>query len=45
MGVKAYHPDAQEAELADGSRVPAGIVLFSVGVRPELELARKCGKA
>jgi NADPH-dependent 2,4-dienoyl-CoA reductase/sulfur reductase-like enzyme len=43
VGVKAYHPEAQEVELSDGSRIPAAIVLFSVGVRPELELARKCG--
>lgn len=43
MGVKAYHPEAKEVELSDGSRVPAGIVLISVGVRPELDLARKCG--
>lgn len=43
VAVKAYHPEAQEVELSDGSRVPAGIVLVSVGVRPELDLARKCG--
>lgn len=44
VGVTAYHPETQEVELSDGSRVPAGIVLVSVGVRPELDLARKCGE-
>ncbi len=29
--------------LGDGRRLPADLVLFSVGVRPELTLARKAG--
>jgi NADPH-dependent 2,4-dienoyl-CoA reductase/sulfur reductase-like enzyme/rhodanese-related sulfurtransferase len=42
-GVKAIHPGERTVELADGRRLPAGLVLFSVGVRPELGLARKAG--
>jgi rhodanese-related sulfurtransferase len=34
---------AREARLSDGSRVSADIVLFSVGVRPELALAKAAG--
>jgi len=34
-----------EVELSDGSRLPGAIVLVSVGVRPELGLARKAGLA
>ena len=30
-------------ELGDGRRLPADLVLFSVGMRPELTLARKAG--
>jgi NADPH-dependent 2,4-dienoyl-CoA reductase/sulfur reductase-like enzyme/rhodanese-related sulfurtransferase len=44
-GVKAVHAGAHEVELGSGARVPADIVLFSVGVRPELGLARKAGLA
>ncbi len=36
---------AGEVELSDGSRVPADLVLLSVGVRPELSLAKKAGLA
>jgi NADPH-dependent 2,4-dienoyl-CoA reductase/sulfur reductase-like enzyme/rhodanese-related sulfurtransferase len=47
--VKAVHragPPATsgpEVELEDGRRLPADLVLFSVGVRPELSLARAAG--
>jgi NADPH-dependent 2,4-dienoyl-CoA reductase/sulfur reductase-like enzyme/rhodanese-related sulfurtransferase len=34
-----------KAELSDGSLVDAGIVLISIGVRPELALARAAGLA
>ena len=33
-GVKAVHARAREVELADGGRVPADVVLFSVGRPP-----------
>lgn len=36
-------PTDRQIELADGRRVDAGIVLFSVGVRPELTLAKQAG--
>jgi NADPH-dependent 2,4-dienoyl-CoA reductase/sulfur reductase-like enzyme/rhodanese-related sulfurtransferase len=42
-GVAAVHADRREVDLGDGTRVPADIVLFSVGVRPELALARQAG--
>jgi NADPH-dependent 2,4-dienoyl-CoA reductase/sulfur reductase-like enzyme/rhodanese-related sulfurtransferase len=42
-GVKAVAPAAREVELSDGRRIPADLVLFSVGVRPELTLAKKAG--
>lgn len=42
-GVKAVLPAEREVELADGRRLPADVVLFSVGVRPELVLARAAG--
>jgi NADPH-dependent 2,4-dienoyl-CoA reductase/sulfur reductase-like enzyme/rhodanese-related sulfurtransferase len=45
VGVKAVHPADRTVELTDGRRVPAGLVLFSVGVRPELTLARAAGLA
>jgi NADPH-dependent 2,4-dienoyl-CoA reductase/sulfur reductase-like enzyme/rhodanese-related sulfurtransferase len=43
LGLKAIHADTREIELSDGSRVPAGIVLLSIGVRPELSLAKAAG--
>ena len=43
LGLKAIHADTKEIELSDGSRVPAGIVLLSIGVRPELSLAKAAG--
>ena len=45
LGLKAVHPEAREVELTDGSRLPADVVLLSVGVRPELALAREAGLA
>jgi len=42
-GVKAVLPGEKAVELADGRRLPAEVVLFSVGVRPELALARAAG--
>ena len=43
VGVKAVDPGAQDVELSDARRIPADLVLFSVGVRPELSLARAAG--
>jgi NADPH-dependent 2,4-dienoyl-CoA reductase/sulfur reductase-like enzyme/rhodanese-related sulfurtransferase len=45
VGVVAVHGDTREVELSDGRRLAADVVLFSVGVRPELELARRAGLA
>ncbi len=45
VGLAAIRPETREVELSDGTRVPAGLVLLSVGVRPELALARKAGLA
>ncbi|OHD73898.1 MAG: CoA-disulfide reductase [Spirochaetes bacterium RBG_16_67_19] len=44
-GLKAVLPASREVELADGRRLPAALVLLSVGVRPELELAKAAGLA
>jgi NADPH-dependent 2,4-dienoyl-CoA reductase/sulfur reductase-like enzyme/rhodanese-related sulfurtransferase len=41
VGVVAVHE--KEVELSDGRRVPADLVLFSVGVKPELTLAKSAG--
>ena len=43
VGMKAVHPGDRTVELADGRRLPADLVLFSVGVRPELSLAKAAG--
>lgn len=43
VGVKAVLPDERQVELSDGRRLPADLVLFSVGVKPELTLARHAG--
>jgi NADPH-dependent 2,4-dienoyl-CoA reductase/sulfur reductase-like enzyme/rhodanese-related sulfurtransferase len=43
VGMKAVHAADREVELADGRRLPADLVLFSVGVRPELTLAKQAG--
>jgi NADPH-dependent 2,4-dienoyl-CoA reductase/sulfur reductase-like enzyme len=44
-GLKAVHPGAAEVELSDGRRIAGAIVLISVGVRPELTLAKQAGLA
>jgi NADPH-dependent 2,4-dienoyl-CoA reductase/sulfur reductase-like enzyme/rhodanese-related sulfurtransferase len=48
LGLKAIgsaggKPAAGKAELSDGSLVDAGLVLLSIGVRPELALAKAAG--
>jgi NADPH-dependent 2,4-dienoyl-CoA reductase/sulfur reductase-like enzyme/rhodanese-related sulfurtransferase len=43
--LKSVLPASREVELTDGRRRAAGLVLLSVGVRPELELARGAGLA
>jgi NADPH-dependent 2,4-dienoyl-CoA reductase/sulfur reductase-like enzyme/rhodanese-related sulfurtransferase len=43
VGVSAVHAQDKTVELGDGRRVPADLVLFSVGVRPELTLAKAAG--
>jgi NADPH-dependent 2,4-dienoyl-CoA reductase/sulfur reductase-like enzyme/rhodanese-related sulfurtransferase len=42
-GVKVESVADRTVMLGDGRRLPADLVLFSVGVRPELTLARKAG--
>ncbi len=44
-GVKAVDACGGRVELTDGRSVAGAMVLFSVGVRPELTLARKAGLA
>ena len=41
--VREVDEAAKTVVLADGRRVPADLVLFSVGARPELGLARRAG--
>jgi len=43
VGLKAVHAADRTVELTDGRLLPADLVLFSVGVRPELTLARAAG--
>lgn len=43
VGLKAIHARDKTVELADGRTIPAELVLFSVGVRPELALAKTAG--
>jgi NADPH-dependent 2,4-dienoyl-CoA reductase/sulfur reductase-like enzyme/rhodanese-related sulfurtransferase len=43
VGLKAVHPADRTVELGDGRRLPADLVLFSVGVRPELSLVKAAG--
>jgi len=43
VGVTAIDPAGHDVLLSDGSRVPADLVLFSVGARPELTLALQAG--
>ena len=45
VGVRAVHAGERSVELANGRRLPADVVLFSVGVRPELALAKAAGLA
>ncbi len=45
VGLSSVHSDTAEVELSDGRRIQGGIVLVSVGVRPELTLAKKAGLA
>ena len=43
VGLKAIDAANHTAELSDGRQLPADLVLFSVGVRPELALVRQAG--
>jgi|APLak6261679142_1056127.scaffolds.fasta_scaffold00002_86 NADPH-dependent 2,4-dienoyl-CoA reductase/sulfur reductase-like enzyme/rhodanese-related sulfurtransferase len=43
VGLKAVDAGAKTVELSDGRHLPAELVLFSVGVRPELTLAKRAG--
>jgi len=43
VGLKKVNADCSTVELADGSTVPAGIVLVAAGVKAELTLARNAG--
>ena len=43
VGVKAVDAPGKTIELSDGRRLPAELVFFSVGVRPELSLAKAAG--
>ena len=43
VGLQAVLADSKEVELSDGRKLPAELVLFSVGVRPELTLAKQAG--
>jgi NADPH-dependent 2,4-dienoyl-CoA reductase/sulfur reductase-like enzyme/rhodanese-related sulfurtransferase len=42
-GVRAVLCDDKTVELSDGRRLSADVVLFSVGVRPELSLVKRAG--
>jgi len=44
-GVKAIHhgSDYSQVELNSGKRIPAHMVVLGIGVRPEVELAKKAG--
>jgi NADPH-dependent 2,4-dienoyl-CoA reductase/sulfur reductase-like enzyme/rhodanese-related sulfurtransferase len=44
-GLAAIHASDRTVELTDGRRLPADLVLFSVGVRPELALATSANLA
>ncbi len=47
-GVKAFHQEEsliQEAELTSGLCVPCDLAILSIGVRPELKLAKDAGLA
>ncbi len=43
LGLKSVRGAERKAELSDGSLVDAGMVLLSIGVRPELALAKAAG--
>lgn len=43
IGVAAVHDTQRTIELADGRQLPADLVLFSVGVRPEMALVTQAG--
>ncbi|WP_134730005.1 NAD(P)/FAD-dependent oxidoreductase [Amycolatopsis nivea] len=45
--VRAFDGDARvrQVELADGTRIPADLVVLGIGVEPEAGLARECGLA
>ncbi len=43
VGVRGIDPDQHTVELSDGRHIPADMVLFSVGVRPELSLVKAAG--
>lgn len=45
VGLAEVLPGSREVRLTDGARLPAGVVLMSVGVRPELSLAKAAGLA
>lgn len=45
VGLSAVLPAERQVLLADGQRLPADVVLFAVGVRPELALAKAAGLA
>jgi len=45
VGVKSIDGKRHAVELSDGRSVPADLVLFSVGVRPEVTLAKRAGLA
>ena len=38
-----YEPSAKNLILESGAKIPAEMILFSIGVRPELELAKQSG--
>lgn len=45
-GIKGFRQDedlAKEAELESGTRLPMDLAILSIGVRPELKLAREAG--
>lgn len=44
-GIKAFHgdPRATAIELASGRTIPTDMVILSIGVRPELQLAKDAG--
>lgn len=43
VGVREVLESTKEVLLSDGRKLPADLVLFSVGVRPELSLAKQSG--